>query len=220
MADVPKTITQDGHEYILKSTTDSIISSRISAYAAKIAERDQALATLQAQFDEQTAKLATTEQLQQRINTLETDLQSANTRYDRHSALAGLGVNDESVRGVFEHIYSTMQVEEGQAKPKFADWVNGFSANPDNAPAALKPFLPKQEQQQQQQPKQEAQQQEQRQPRQAPDSNNGVVSLNLNGMQPQQFLDRAAYDSGFYAANRDTIIKLQREQQTAKSRRV
>lgn len=214
-----KEITHEGETYILKSSVDAIISKRLSTYSNKINAKETELAELQAKFDEQTSQLALSQGMQQRVSELETQLQSANTRYDRHSVLSGIGVNDDSVRATFEHIY-TQQAGEQQ----FAEWVNAMKQDPSTAPLILQSFLgAKQEQSPQaaaQPPQAQPPQAQPPQPtRTPPPSNNGVIQTTQGNMSRDELLNRAA-DPAFYRANRDAIIKVYQSGQQATQPRI
>jgi hypothetical protein len=205
-----KEITQDGETYILKSTVEGIISKRLSTYASKLQSREAEFDALQSKFDEASSKLGQIDTFQQRITQLEGDLAHANTRYDRHSVLSGIGVNDESVRATFEHLHSTL----GGETP-FSDWVNGMKEDPSKAPLILQSFIKPQgdqtgQQQQQNNQAHNAQNpppnpnQPPKQTQTAPPSNNGVIQTSIGAMGREEILNRAK-DPAFYSQNRDAI---------------
>ena len=217
MAD--KEITHEGNTYILKDSVDAIIAKRLSTYSNKLNARETALQELQTKFDEQTSQLALSQGLQQRVTELETQLNSANTRYDRHSILSGIGVNDDSVRATFEAMYGQMGGEQN-----FSDWISAIKSDPSTAPLILQGFLsadsaaaqaqPLQAQPLQAQPLQAQPLQAQiAQPtRTPPPSNNGVIQTTLGAMSKDELLNRAA-DPAFYRANRDTIREVYNSKQ-------
>lgn len=208
-----KEITQDGETYILKSIVDGIVSGRVSKYSEKLRAKESELEALQAQFDEVSSKLGQIDTFQQRITQLEGELTQANSRYDRHSVLSGIGVNDESVRATFEHLHSTL----GGDTP-FSEWVEGMKQDPSKAPLILQSFIKPQGQEQGQQQQQNNQAHNahgqapnpnppsQQPPRNPPPSNNGVIQTTVGGMGREELLNRAA-DPAFYKANREAILK-------------
>lgn len=221
-----KEITHEGETYILKSGVEAIISKRISSYAEKLRARETEFESLQKQLDDASGKLGQIDTFQQRITQLEGDLKQANTRYDRHSVLSGIGVNDDSVRATFEHLHSTTAKET-----PFNDWVNAMKEDPSKAPLILQSFIKPQgdhqgQQQQDQNKDHKAQNQipNQNQPpqqpaRKAPPSNNGVIQTTLGMMGRDEILQRAA-DPAFYAANRETIKNIYSSGQQATQPRV
>ena len=205
-----KEITQDGETYILKSSVEGIISSRLKTYAAQIAERDGQIQEMQAKLDASTAQLGNAEKLQARVTTLEQELSQANTRYDRHSTLSTLGITDDSVRGTFEYLYSQAKDDKGN-QPSFSDWVDGMSKDPSKAPVVLQSFLQKQEATPAppQTPEQPQTPQAPQQPRvTAPNSNGGVVP-DLSKMSNDDILSKAS-DPSFYRQNRELIQSIYR----------
>ena len=214
-----KEITHEGHTYILKDNVDAIIAKRLSTYSNKLNAKETAILELQAKFDEQTSQLALSQGLQQRVTELETQLNSANTRYDRHSVLSGIGVNDDSVRATFEHMYGQMGGEQ-----KFGDWIETMKKDPSAAPLILQGFLSADSAAaaaQAQPPQAQIAQPPQAQPPQAqiaqptrtpPPSNNGVIQTTLGAMSKDELLNRAA-DPAFYRANRDTIREVYNSKQ-------
>ena len=207
MAD--KEITHEGNTYILKESVDAIIAKRLSTYSNKLNAKETAILELQAKFDEQTSQLALSQGLQQRVTELETQLNSANTRYDRHSVLSGIGVNDDSVRATFEHMYGQMGGEQ-----KFGEWIETMKTDPSAAPLILQGFLSADSAAAQAQPPQAQPPQAQiAQPtRTPPPSNNGVIQTTLGAMSKDELLNRAA-DPAFYRANRDTIREVYNSKQ-------
>ena len=204
-----KEITHDGAVYILKSNVETIISSRLSTYASKLNERDTTIAAQQTTIDEQTAKLTTGETLQSEITRLNTELNSSNTRYDRHSVLSGIGINDTSVRATFEHLYSNLDGE----KPPFNDWISEMKNAPENAPLIVRSFLAEQAQPAQPaQPNQPAQtaQSVQPNPPARPAANSGVIPVGLDKMSNDDVINRASRDPKFYREHREVIQQIYR----------
>ena len=204
-----KEITHDGAVYILKENVETIISSRLSTYASKLNERDTTIAAQQTTIDEQTAKLTTSDTLQSEITRLNTELNSSNTRYDRHSVLSGIGINDTSVRATFEHLYSNLTGE----KPPFNDWISEMKNAPENAPLIVRSFLAEQAQPDQPaQPNQPAQtaQSVQPNPPARPAANSGVIPVGLDKMSNDDVINRASRDPQFYKEHREVIQQIYR----------
>lgn len=208
-----KTITHEGQEYVLKSSYDATVQGmqeRISKISTQKNDALSQIEALQGSLDDMQGKLGQIDTFQQRITQLEGDLANANTRYDRHSVLSGIGVNDESVRATFEHLHSTL----GGETP-FSDWVNGMKEDPSTAPLILQSFIKPQGNQQGQQQQQNNQahnaqnpppntQQPPKQTQTAPPSNNGVIQTSMGAMGREEILNRAK-DPAFYSQNRDAI---------------
>jgi len=206
----------EGVEYVLKSQYDSTVQgmdSRIAKLSVQKNEAETSSTSMQARLDDMQGKLGLVDNLQLQAKDLQSKLDQSNTRYDRHSLLSGLGINDDSQRSTFEMFYNQhlQSIPEGQDRPQFGDWVTGLSTNPESAPLILRSVFGSQ-------PAAAPPAPEQNQPGQtpapiqapappAPPANIGVVG-STNTMTKSQILDRAGADPSFYRANRDMVKHL------------
>jgi DNA repair exonuclease SbcCD ATPase subunit len=204
-----KTKTIEGVEYIEKSHVDEIVRQRIAKYATKTSELETQLSQYQAQIDEASSKQGLVEQLSKQIEALQSDLSTANSRYDRHVTISQYGITDNDVRDAVEWAYDrAMSNLPKKDKVGLNDWLSQIQQNPETAPSVLRPFFNAPEQQQtqqlQSQPIQTLQPQvaQPAQPAQPPQSNRGV-SQQTPGV-PNDLLSRAS-DPTFYSQNRDAI---------------
>tara|TARA_R110000751_G_scaffold209341_1_gene313204 strand:+ start:3541 stop:4227 length:687 start_codon:yes stop_codon:yes gene_type:complete len=208
----------EGVEYVLKSKFDATIQGmdqRISKLSSQKNEAETSFATTQEQIDEMKGRLGLVDNLQKQTQDLQSKLEQSNTRYDRHSHLSGLGINDDSQRATFEMFYNQhlQGLPEGQERPQFGEWVTNLSSNPADAPLILQsvfsappatsPAVASSETPAQ--PFQSIQAATPAPP--APPSNIGVVG-SQNTMSKAQILDRAAGDSQFYKQNREMVKHL------------
>lgn len=214
---MPKIITHDGAEYVLKSDYDAAKTSmenRIKQLATQKNESDSKTIELQNRIDQMQGQLATGDALQNQIANLQNELTNANQRYNRHAMLSQLGITDDSVRRAFDWQYN----ELGDDKPAFDAWVNGLKTDPTNAPAILRSYLQPNEAPAAA-PLQNAAPQ-QMTTKAPPPSNNGVLSAQSNGLSNQQILERASMDPSFYRANRELVMSLYRTGQRPTAPRV
>ena len=78
--------------------------------------------------------------LQAKIEDLQAQLTDANTRYDRHNAMAQNGFTDPELREAVEWAYN--KAMQGNETPTpLADWLASIKADPTNAPLVLRPHL-------------------------------------------------------------------------------
>tara|TARA_R110000787_G_scaffold74187_2_gene165056 strand:+ start:1745 stop:2434 length:690 start_codon:yes stop_codon:yes gene_type:complete len=209
----------EGVEYILKTKYDSTIQgmdSRISKLSTQKNEAETSFQTLQQQLDDMAGKLGLVDNLQTQNQDLQSQLSQSNSRYDRHSLLSGIGINDDSQRKVFDMFYNShvSSLGEGSEAPAFGDWVKGMQASPDSAPLVLRSaFTAPSQGQGTPAPSQGSPAPSQGTPapapqvQPAPPANYGVVG-DSNTMTKNQILDRAASDTSFYKQNRDMVKHL------------
>lgn len=220
---MPKIIIHEGNEYVLKADYEAAktsMESRIKQLATQKNESDSKSIELQNKIDQMQGQISIGESLQTQIANLQSELNNANQRYNRHAMLSQIGINDESVRKAFEWQYSELG---GEDKPGFDSWIEGLKTNPDNAPAILRSYLQKPEAAPQSQtPQSEAPQQTwlPNQTSQPPPANNGVVSSQTNGLSNNQILERASMDPKFYKANRELVMSLYRTGQKPTAPRI
>lgn len=219
---MPKIITHEGAEYVLKSDYDAAKTSmenRIKQLATQKNESDSKSIELQNQIDQMQGQLSNGEALQTQLATLQNELNNANQRYNRHAMLSQLGINDESVRGAFDWQYNQL----GDDKPAFDTWIETLKTNPDNAPAILRSYLQKPEAPAappQNEAPQQTWQAPQMQTKTPPPANNGVLNAQSNGLSNQQILERASMDPSFYRANRELVMSLYRTGQRPTAPRI
>jgi hypothetical protein len=215
----------EGVEYIEKSAVDQIVSSRLNKLAEKLRSAEDNAAQLQAQLDSSATRLTEAEGLAGTVADLRAQLESANSRYDRHSTIAQIGITDPDLRDAVEWQFERSQ----QNLPKkdrvnLGEWLQNQMASPESAPAVLRPHLqaltqPQQAQQAtaeapastlaSQQPRGEMQAtvspaMAQALNVQAPASNASVMQAPDNSTSAD-ILRRAQTDFDFYRANRDLV---------------
>ena len=132
----------EGVEYIEKSAVDQIVSSRLNKLAEKLRSAEDNAAQLQAQLDSSATRLTEAEGLAGTVADLRAQLESANSRYDRHSTIAQIGITDPDLRDAVEWQFERSQ----QNLPKkdrvnLGEWLQTQISSPDTAPAVLRPHL-------------------------------------------------------------------------------
>lgn len=192
----------DGIEYIAKENVDGLIQEKISKYAKRARESESRVEEINQQLIDAGEKLKTVDQLTEQIYTLKDELSNANTKYDRHSAIAELGIQDPDVRDALEWQYQRTNTDES-----FGDWMKGLKENPDNAPSFLRSHFTTSNEA----PKMESNVvqsaetiKETPQPKQAPKTNTKTIQSNNTETQ-KDILSRGLTDPDFYKQNRDAI---------------
>lgn len=210
------TITHDGVEYIAKTHVDEIVRQRIAKYSEKLTTAESRLSEYQSKLDEASAKIGLVDNLTQQVESLQGELTTANSRYERHTVISQYGITDNGVRDAVEWAYEREM--SGRAKKDrmaLGDWMQTIHQNPDTAPAVLRPFIsapqasvqteqaaqPQMTQTQMQPQMQQTQMQTP--PPVAPASNNGVAAQ-TGAPVPDNILQRAS-DPAFFAQNREAI---------------
>ena len=210
------TITHEGVEYIAKSHVDEIVRQRIAKYSEKLTTAESRLSEYQSKLDEASAKIGLVDNLTQQVESLQGELTTANSRYERHTVISQYGITDNGVRDAVEWAYEReMSGRAKKDRQALGDWMQTIHQNPDSAPAVLRPFIsaPQASEQteqtaQPQMTQQTAQPQMQPQmtqtpPPVAPASNNGVAAQ-TGAPVPDNILQRAS-DPAFFAQNREAI---------------
>tara|TARA_R100001463_G_scaffold112806_2_gene167922 strand:+ start:232 stop:867 length:636 start_codon:yes stop_codon:yes gene_type:complete len=141
---VSKTKTIEGVEYILKEHVDSIISQRISKYSEKLTAAESRIEQYQTQLDEVKAKSGLVDNLTEQMATMKTQLEQANSRYDRHTVISQHGITDSSIRDAIEWAYDRQMdsIPSDQRTP-LGEWLTQMNEKPESAPAFLQPFFNK-----------------------------------------------------------------------------
>jgi hypothetical protein len=191
----------DGVEYIAKENVDGLIQEKISKYAKRAREAETKVEEMNEHLIQAGEKLKTVDQLTEQIYTLKDELSNANTKYERHSAIAELGIQDPDVRDALEWQYQRSNTDES-----FGDWMKGLKENPENAPSFLRSHFQSSEP-----PKMEntpvenvETTKETPQPKTPPKTNAKTVQSNNTETQ-KDILSRGLNDPDFYKQNRDAI---------------
>ena len=191
----------DGVEYIAKEQVDGLIQEKISKYAKRAREAETKVEEMNEQLIQAGEKLKTVDNLTEQIYTLKDELSNANTKYERHSAIAELGIQDPDVRDALEWQYQRSNTDES-----FGDWMKGLKENPENAPSFLRSHFQSSEP-----PKMENTPvenvdttKETPQPKTPPKTNAKTVQSNNTETQ-KDILSRGLTDPDFYKQNRDAI---------------
>lgn len=191
----------DGVEYIAKEQVDGLIQEKISKYAKRAREAETKVEEMNEQLIQAGEKLKTVDSLTEQIYTLKDELSNANTKYERHSAIAELGIQDPDVRDALEWQYQRSNTDES-----FGDWMKGLKENPENAPSFLRSHFQSSEP-----PKMEntpvenvETTKETPQPKTPPKTNAKTVQSNNTETQ-KDILSRGLTDPDFYKQNRDAI---------------
>ena len=191
----------DGVEYIAKEEVDGLIQEKISKYAKRAREAETKVEEMNEQLIQASEKLKTVDNLTEQIYTLKDELLNANTKYERHSAIAELGIQDPDVRDALEWQYQRSNTDES-----FGDWMKGLKENPENAPSFLRSHFQSSEP-----PKMEntpvenvETTKETPQPKTPPKTNAKTVQSNNTETQ-KDILSRGLTDPDFYKQNRDAI---------------
>ena len=159
--------------------------------------------------DNQSGELEKIQKLSTRVQELESELDSANNRYSRHTAMADLGIVDAEVRELVEWQYE--KATKGDAKaPALNEWLAAMKADPSTAPVTLRHHL---QTETAAAPAPTATDAEPVAPAEpvaeqpaliAPKTNTGTAPA---PMQSTNLLNRGLDDFEFYKANRDAIRK-------------
>lgn len=207
-----KTINHEGQEYVLKTDMENAFKDRIQKLSARALQAEEAAATIQDQLDNQSGELSKIQKLSSRVQELEQELENANSRYTRHTAMSELGITDPDVRELVEWQYE--RATKGEDKPpSLNEWLSAMKDDPSSAPVTLRPHL----QTQTAEPvatdesvigePAPAAEPEESPALIAPKTNTGTAPAPL---QSTDILARGAEDFEFYRANREAIRKAYR----------
>ena len=100
-----KTINHEGQDYVLKSDIENAFKDRIQKLSARAITAEEQAKAFQDQLDNQSGELEKITKLSTRVQELEGELDNANNRYSRHTAMADLGIVDSEVRELVEWQY-------------------------------------------------------------------------------------------------------------------
>ena len=130
----------EGVEYVAKSDLEAAFKDRISKLSARAVQAEETAQALQTELDNTTGRLGSLDTLQAKIDELQGQLTDANTRYDRHNAMAQNGFTDPEIREAVEWAYN--KAMQGTETPTpLADWLAGIKSDPSTAPVILRPHL-------------------------------------------------------------------------------
>tara|TARA_Y100000592_G_scaffold100740_1_gene182459 strand:- start:25723 stop:26364 length:642 start_codon:yes stop_codon:yes gene_type:complete len=191
----------DGVEYIAKENVDGLIQDKISKYAKRAREAETKVEEMNERLVEAGEKMKTVDNLTEQIYGLKEELSNANSKYERHAAIASLGIQDPDVRDALEWQYQRSNTDES-----FGEWMNGLKENPSKAPSFLRShFQPNEAPKPSEKPMEKMETtKETPQPKQAPKTNAKTIQSNNTETQ-SDILSRGLNDPDFYKQNRDAI---------------
>ena len=200
-----KTIEHEGQTFVLKADIENAFKDRIQKLSARAIQAEEAAKTIQEQYDNQSGELEKIQKLSTRVQELESELDSANNRYSRHTAMADLGIVDaELVEWQYE------KATKGDAKaPALNEWLAAMKADPSTAPVTLRYHLQTETAKPattstDAEPVAQAEPVAEQPALIAPKTNTGTAPA---PMQSTNLLNRGLDDFEFYKANRDAITK-------------
>lgn len=204
-----KTKIIEGVEYIQKDHVDEIVRQRIAKYSERLAQTESKLGEYESQLDEAKAKMGLVDNLTSQVESLQGELKTSNSRYERHTTISQFGINDGDVRDMVEWQYDrAMSNLPKKDRVDLGQWLETIKTDPTTAPSTLRPFFETQTDTQPDttlnEPPNPSQvlQQTQTQLTPPPSSNKGVQSQPTAA--PDALLSRAT-DPTFYAQNRQAI---------------
>jgi len=203
-----KTKMIEGVEYIQKEHVDEIVRQRIAKYSERLAQTESKLGDYESQLDEAKSKMGLVDNLTSQVESLQGELKTANSRYERHTTISQFGINDGDVRDMVEWQYDRAMANLAKKdRVDLGQWLEQIKSDPTTAPSTLRPFFESQVDTQMEttpnEPPQPSQPLQSTQPTpQPPSSNRGVQSQATAA--PNDLLSRAT-DPTFYAQNREAI---------------
>ena len=208
-----KTVTHEGLEYVLKSDMEQAFQSRIQKLSSRAIQAEEQARAYQEQLDSQAGELQKIQTLGSRVQELESELETANTRYQRQVLMADQGFQDPEIRELVEWQYS--KATKGQENPvSMSEWLQAMKADPSQAPVTLRPHLQIESapsegsaeavQENGMEPQAPVQTQMDPPAMLPPKTNTGTVQAPV---QSTDLLKRASEDLDFYRANREAVRK-------------
>ena len=203
-----KTKIIEGVEYIQKDHVDEIVRQRIAKYSERLAQSESKLGEYESQLDEAKSKMGLVDNLTSQVESLQGELKTANSRYERHTTISQFGINDGDVRDMVEWQYDrAMSNRAKKDRVDLGQWLDQIKSDPTTAPSTLRPFFETQTDTQpnttSNEPPQPSQSLQQTQPQLTPPPSNAGVQSQPTAA-PNDLLSRAT-DPTFYAQNRDAI---------------
>lgn len=203
-----KTKIIEGVEYIQKDHVDEIVRQRIAKYSERLAQSESKLGEYESQLDEAKSKMGLVDNLTSQVESLQGELKTANSRYERHTTISQFGINDGDVRDMVEWQYDrAMSNRAKKDRVDLGEWLDQIKSDPTTAPSTLRPFFETQTDTQpnttSNEPPQPSQSVQQTQPQLTPPPSNAGVQ-NQPTAAPDALLSRAT-DPTFYAQNREAI---------------
>ena len=206
------TINHEGQEYVLKADIENAFKDRIQKLSARAIQAEEQTKAFQDQLDNQSGELDKITKLSSRVQELEGELDNANNRYSRHTAMADLGIVDSEVRELVEWQYEKATKGDDKA-PGLNEWLAAMKEDPTKAPITLRHHLTAKEpsaatEQVTDQVTEQVTPQIGDQPVLiAPKTNTGAT---VAPVQSSDMLKRGLDDFDFYKANREAIRKAYR----------
>lgn len=204
----------EGVEYIQKDHVDEIIRQRIAKYSERLAQSETKVSQYESELDEARAKMGLVDNLTTQVETLQHDLKTARSQYERHTIISQHGINDGDVRDMVEWQYDrAMSNVAKKDRVDLGEWLESIKEDPTKAPSTLRPFFQSQELEAPQESNQDVQPSQSLQPQSTiqsqapqapipPSSNRGVQPQAVTA--PNDLLTRAT-DPTFYSQNREAI---------------
>lgn len=191
----------DGVVYVPEEAMQAAFQDRIKKLSAdRIAAEDHAK-SLQEEIDQIHGKLGTLDTMAQELENYKGQLEEANNRYNRHTAMADHGWSDPDLRDAVEWAYQKYQKNNDEPM-NLGDWLASIKEDPSQAPKILRPHLKIES------PIEEVKQQTERPKSQKiiesvpPKTNSGVRSAPVK---KDNLIDRGIDDLEFLRANREQI---------------
>ena len=203
-----KTKIIEGVEYIQKDHVDEIVRQRIAKYSERLAQSESKLGEYESQLDEAKSKMGLVDNLTSQVESLQGELKTANSRYERHTTISQFGINDGDVRDMVEWQYDrAMSNRAKKDRVDLGEWLDQIKSDPTTAPSTLRPFFENQTDTQpnttSNEPPPPSQSVQQTHPQRTPPPSNAGVQRQPTAA-PNDLLSRAT-DPTFYAQNRDAI---------------
>lgn len=196
----------DGVIYVPRAELEASFKDRLAKLSAKASTAEDRATELQTELDGMAGKLGALDTLQQQIDEYRAQLDTANTRYERHSAIAAHGLTDPDLRDAVEWAYDRA-MSTADSPLDLGEWLTQIKADPSSAPSVLRPHLSAAPVEAQgtegaEQPQPAEQQAPALLPPRAPSTNRGAQPAPTGG---DDLFKRAATDLDFYRQNREAI---------------
>lgn len=190
----------DGVVYVPEEEIKLAFENRIKKLSSDRITAEDRAKELQEQLDGLQGKLGTVDTMADELENYKKQLEEANTRYNRHSAMANYGWIDSELREAVEWSYNKYQ-NSNDDPLSLSDWLEEIKKSPEKAPVILRPHL-KSEVITQPDPVVEPEQVKTVENVKPPKTNSGVKSAPVK---KDNLIDRGLSDLEFYRENRDQI---------------